>query len=255
MAQRPRGMDPAGQRSRPGDLTLGSSIGRRPPRPDRSALVGSVVFHVILLGALVVGAVWQRVREPEFVAYRVKLISPPPQVRAEQPTPVRTPEPRIVRPPEPERRVETPRPTQPEVKRPERTPVADTTPKPKEPEPVAGAKPDPESTGGADVNVNIEGQEFPFPDYLDNIILQINRYFRWEGSGSPTATVSFYINRDGSAGGIGLVERSRDLKFNFEAMAAIEQAGKRGAFGALPDGWVPDRLWVRYKFLPPGGMP
>jgi len=254
MVLRPRGKEPAGQQSRAGDLTLGSGIGRRPSRPDRRALVGSVLFHVVLLAALVVGAVWQRVREPEFVAYRVRLISPPPQVRAE-PTPVAPPQPRIVRPPDPERRVEQPRPTQPEVKRPEQTPVADTTPKPKEPEPVAGNKPDPDSPGGVDVNVNLEGQEFPFPDYLDNIILQINRYFRWDGSGTPSATVSFYINRDGSAGGIGLVERSRDLKFNFEAMAAIEQAGRRGAFGALPDGWVPERLWVKYRFLPPGGTP
>jgi outer membrane biosynthesis protein TonB len=197
------------------------------------------------------------VREPEFVAYRVRLISPAPQVQQQraQATPVPPVQPQIVRTPEPDRRVEAPKPLEPEVKRPEQTPVADTIPKPKEPEPVAGNKPDSTSVGGAGVNVQLEGQEFPFPDYLDNIIMQINRHFRWEGSGSPAATVSFYINRDGTTGGIGLVERSRDLKFNFEAMAAIEQAGKRGAFGPLPDGWVPERLWVRYKFLPPGGTP
>jgi hypothetical protein len=34
-------------------------------------------------------------------------------------------------------------------------------------------------------------------------------------------------------------------------MSAIELAGRNGAFGKLPDGWVPERLFVRYRFLPP----
>jgi hypothetical protein len=37
-----------------------------------------------------------------------------------------------------------------------------------------------------------------------------------------------------------------------EAVSAIEQAGQRGAFGALPKGWVNDRLPVAFSFLPPG---
>lgn len=238
----------------PGDRLIGTGIGRQPPRPGRGALMGSILFHFGLVGAVFAVSIIKP-DEPEFVTYRVSIVSPPPQVQGE-PAPTPPPEEKIVARPEPEPEppppVEKPKPKPPEEKRVERTPVADTTPKPKDPEPVKGNAPDSTSAGGVGVNVDIPGQDFPFPEYLENIILQINRYFRWTGSSSPTAMVAFFINRDGSVGGLSIVERSADYRFNVEAMSAIEQAGKRGAFGPLPDGWVSDRLFVRYRFLPPG---
>jgi len=71
-------------------------------------------------------------------------------------------------------------------------------------------------------------------------------------SGTPSAVVAFYINRDGTSGGIRIVERSGDIMFDAETMSAVELAGKNKAFGPLPDGWLQDRLWVRFRFLPPG---
>jgi len=235
----------------PTGVVLGESIGRKPPRPDRRTLFGSLAFHAVLAGAvLTVGAISAR-NTPAFETYAVKIFSPPPQVEG-PPTP--KPEvaaPTIVQQPEPE-----PKPTPPkrvnETKRPEQTPTEKPIEKPKKPEPVAGENPDPKSSGGENLDVDISGQEFPFPDYLANIIRQMDRYFRWNGSGNPSAVVAFAINRDGTVGNIKVVERSGDIMFDAETMSAVEIAGKRGAFGPLPEGWLQDRLWVRFRFIPPG---
>lgn len=248
-----RGKASAGGQSR-AHLLIGSGIGRKPPRPDRRAFIGSIIFHILLLGSLAFTTVIHD-EGPEFITYKMKLISPPPQVRGE-PRPVPPPQPRIVqapqrveRPPAPEKKPE------PVERRPEQTPVKqDSTPPPKpDTAKVAGnAPPDPKSVGGEGLNVDIEGAEFPFPEYLENIIRQINRYFRWEGDNSPEARVVFCVNRDGSVSGLSLIERSRDWKFNQQTMSAIEAIGQRKAFGPLPDGWVQERLCIRYRFLPPG---
>ncbi|HET9740798.1 MAG TPA: TonB C-terminal domain-containing protein [Solirubrobacteraceae bacterium] len=99
----------------------------------------------------------------------------------------------------------------------------------------------------------MEGKEFPFPDYLENIILVLNRHFRWSGNPALEGEVAFYIERDGSVGdtSIQVTRKSGDFRFDLEMMSAVEQAGNRRAFGPLPDGWVSDKLWVRFKFLPP----
>ncbi len=237
--QRPVGLGPM----------LGGSLGRRRPGPDRRAVVGSVGFHA----ALVIG-LWAstlvRPNTPEFEVYRVKLFSPPPQVEAPTPAPVavNTPirAPRTVQPPQ----------TRPTPPRPQQRPQAVERPpedaKPKPPEPTQGQNASPNSPGGENIDVDLEGQQFPFPEYLDNIILQLNRYFRWSGSPKLENQVVFYIGRDGTVGGIQVLQKSGDFNFDLQAMNAVEQAGRRGAFGPLPDGWVQDRLWIRFRFLPPG---
>ena len=53
-------------------------------------------------------------------------------------------------------------------------------------------------------------------------------------------------------GGLRLDDGSGNFNFDLEAMGAVEQAGRRAAFGPLPEGWQGDRLWVRFTFLPPG---
>ena len=58
--------------------------------------------------------------------------------------------------------------------------------------------------------------------------------------------------RDGSVRRIRVLKKSGNINFDLEAVSAIEQAGKRGAFGPLPPGWVNDRLPVAFSFLPPG---
>jgi hypothetical protein len=229
----------------------GTGIGRRRPGPDRRAVVGSLAFHVLLFGGLMGYGLLQARNLPQFEVYRVKLVSPPPQI-AGVPEPTVAP---VVRRPEPQRVVEAPKPRPQPPKRPVETkPPPKEQPKPKPPEPAKGAAPKPDSPGGENLDVDIVGQDFPFPDYLENIILQLNRYFRWSGNPNLQGEVAFYIESAGTIGrgSIRVVEKSGDFNFDLEMMSAVEQAGNRGAFGPLPEGWISDRLWVRFKFLPPG---
>jgi len=243
-AQRSRSGTPQALRG----LVLGSGIGLRRDRPDRRAVTSSLLVHAGMLVMFVLGGTLASRDLPAFENYRVRLVSPPPQVEG---PPVPRPEiaPAIVATP----RAETPTPREraPEVRRTESTPVE--AEKPKTAEPVAGAAPKPDSPGGDNLDVDIAGQEFPYPSYLENIIRQVNRYFRWSGASNPEVVLAFFIQRDGSVGGIQVVEKSGDFFFDLEAQKAVELAGRQGAFGPLPDGWVPDRLWVRFRFIPPGG--
>jgi outer membrane biosynthesis protein TonB len=230
-------------------VVLGTGIALRHGRPDRRAVTTSLVFHAVVVTGLVAAGALQSRNAPEFETYRVRLYSPPAQVEGPPPAQPRVTQ-AIVAAPRPEPVTERPRSAVAEVKRPEGAPVA--TAQPKSREPVAGPNPRPNSAGGENLDVDIAGQEFPFPVYLENIIRQINRYFRWSGDSSPEAVVAFYIQRDGATGGMQIVESSGDYRFNLQAMGAIELAGRRGAFGPLPDGWVQDRLWVKFRFIPPG---
>jgi outer membrane biosynthesis protein TonB len=185
---------------------------------------------------------------PEFQTFRVKLYSPSPQVQGPPaPAPVVTQN--IVQTPIVDRPVETTRP-ETAIERPEQTRVEEV--KQEEAAPVAGDRPDPNSTGGEDIDVDIGDEEFPFPEYLENIVLQMGRFIRWSGDSDPEAVVAFSIARDGSVGNLRVVEKSIDWRFDLQALDAVTQAGRAGAFGPLPDGWVQDRLWVKFRFIPPG---
>jgi outer membrane biosynthesis protein TonB len=144
-----------------------------------------------------------------------------------------------------------PKPT--ETKAPEKAPPP--APKPAAPSqaarPATGAQPKPDAArSGSGLNVQIEGDLFPFPGYLEHITEQISRYFRWTGASGLKAELYFEIMRDGSVQGIRLLSGSGDVAFNIEAMGAIEQAGNRRAFGPLPDGYSGDRLPVSFYFQP-----
>lgn len=241
----------------------GTGIGRRRPRPDRRAVLGSIAFHVLLLAGLYAAGL-HRATLPEFEVYRVQLRSPPPQVAAETPVvaPV-APDPIVVRE-APRTPPEATRPTPPKPEPPKETTPAETPPRPvktpekaaedppKEPVKSAGQAADSASTGGENIDVDMEGREFPYPEYLQNVISQLHRHFRWAGNPNLQAEVAFHITRDGSVGGIVVSRKSGDFNFDMEAMAAVEQVGRRGLFGPLPEGWVADRLWIRFRFLPPG---
>lgn len=129
------------------------------------------------------------------------------------------------------------------------TPNATATPAPKTPgaQPVAGGGP----TGGrgADVaNVKIEGIEFPYPVYLQNVVRQIALQFKPTARGALTAEVSFLIRRDGTIAGLRLTKRSSVYSFDQDALAAVELAGR--AFGPLPEGFSDDVLPVIFSFDP-----
>lgn len=230
-------------------------------RPGRRAVLGSLVLHAALLVAA-----WVTVRSlgapVDMVVYRVELVSPPPQVQG-PPEPVEAVAPKVVTseeapPPEPE--VEQPELETPEPKPPE--PVKEPTPAPKpraseaEPEKeekkVAGDAPDPKSAGGAGVNVRMQGEEFPEPGYLENVILQLNRHFRWSGNPRLAACVGFWIRKDGSVGNLEVINGSGDFRFDLNARGAVEAAGSRKAFGPLPEAWPYDVLPVQFSFTPAG---
>lgn len=240
--------------------SLASSINRRAARPDRRAVVWSVAFHVVLIAGILVSGFLYGSTLPDFVQYRVRLISPPPQVEGPRDPAQVAIAPNIVTPPKPDpepvREAPKPKPKPPEPKPPEATPDP---PKPAEPEkkddpkPVTGERADPKSTGGENIDVNMDGRDFPFPGYLENITLQLFRYFRWTGDPKLEGTVAFFIARDGSVGVMQVIGKSGDFNFDLQMLSAVERAGKAGVFGPLPDGWAQDRLWVRFTFLKPGG--
>jgi protein TonB len=113
-------------------------------------------------------------------------------------------------------------------------------------QPLPGEKP---STGNDVATVSTEGVAFPFPEYLQNIVSQVLR--RWQRPAQSTpleAEVSFFVHRDGSVTDLQFIRRSGNFAFDLEAQGAVEEAGRFKAFGALPDGWTSDVLFVRFYF-------
>jgi len=91
--------------------------------------------------------------------------------------------------------------------------------------------------------------EFPFPEYLQNVVSQVRR--RWqrpEQSVPLEAEVSFFVQRDGTVSDLHFVKRSGNFAFDLEAQGAVEEAGRNKAFGVLPAGWASDVLFVRFYF-------
>jgi protein TonB len=158
-----------------------------------------------------------------------------------------------------QRQAEQPKP---KPQPPRRTSQADTPPPPtrepeveREPAPRPAADslaPDVEpSTGSDPATVNTGGVDFPFPEYMRNIVAQVHR--RWKrptGNVSLRAEVQFFIHRDGSVTHFQFVERSGSFGFDLEAQGAIEAAANANAFGPLPEGFPEDVLVVSFFFDP-----
>jgi periplasmic protein TonB len=221
---------------------------RRRPTPSNTGLgvAGTVLVHG-LAGVLLFGGAPKRRAAPP--VYKVQLVAAPqadPGARrapdaverpsATPPAPLAKPKPapksaasHAAPPPAPdaEQREAAPR----------------TTPKTA---PLPGETP---STGSDVATVSTEGVEFPFPEYLQNVVSQIRR--RWQRPFESTpleAEVSFLIHRDGSITDLQFVKRSGSFAFDLEAEGAVEEAGRLHALGALPDGWNADVLFVRFYF-------
>jgi len=234
---------------------------RRPDSFDRSSLVGSLAVHavalVVALGSTMMG------REPvEFISYQIELVSPPPAAQAPEPAPARE-----------ELAVERPDPTPPAPEE-EKPVVEEEKPKPKPPEPKPTPRQEPPKEAaeerapavtdapvpkekpkesGEGINVRLEGVRRDYPAYYNNIITQIQRCFRWTGGGSWETTVYFAIRPDGTVSDLDFVKRSGSASFDFDAMGAVECAGK-GRFGPLPEELPFDVLPVQFNFRPQGGI-
>jgi outer membrane biosynthesis protein TonB len=176
---------------------------------------------------------------------RARHLTPP--VYRVSPAVVERPAERPAPPPQPAPRRSTVAPAAPPAAKPnvEREPAPRTTPPA---EPLPDVTP---STGSDPATVQIEGQEFPYPEYLRNLVAQVFR--RWQrpgGRAALQAEVFFLIHRDGSVSNLSFVKRSGNFAFDVEAQGAIEAAGAGGGFGPLPEGYANDVLPVSFFFDP-----
>src|SRR5688572_24458180 len=173
----PRAEDPmdAGPTPEPAPSSWGMRLRRQQTRLPRRFLYASVALHLAVVALFVLAGIRLKTIPP-LEQFRVTLVSPPPQVQG-PPEPVVTSSPVTVAPEPPK-----PAPPKPEpVKPPPRTQAAKPKPveqkKPEETPPARGPDPKPGPVGGENINVQQDGRDFQYPEYLENIALQINRYF------------------------------------------------------------------------------
>lgn len=214
-----------------------------------AGIAGTLAFHLGAVLFLVFAVKSVEIGPP---VYAVELVAAPAPAPAAKPAPdvverppAEDPAPNKVVPPKP-----TDKPAPPKPK-PVDKPAEKTEPNPRSTPtnaPLPGEKP---STGNDLVSVSIPGMQFPFPEYLRNIVQEI--YRRWErpsGNSALRAEVSFLIMRDGTVREIKLTRNSGNFSFDLSAQGAIEAAGSAGAFGPLPGGWQADVLPVSFYFTP-----
>ncbi len=220
---------------------------RRVPVNVSLGLAGTVVVHGLAGVFLFAAAAGSRAPLPP--TYKVRLIAAPEPTQETRKAPEAlerpaeekpAPAPHAKQPPKSTVSQATPPPTNDATRReaaPRTTPMV---------APLPGETP---STGSDVATVSTEGVEFPFPEYLQNIVGQILR--RWQRPLQSTpldAEVSFFIHREGSVTDLQFIKRSGNFAFDLEAQGAVEEAGRFKAFGSLPDGWPADVLFVRFYF-------
>ena len=225
-------------RAAPGGLTLG--------------VAGTVVVHAAFISMLIALAPKHEIPPP---VYRVNLVAAPapapvtatPTVSQPSPPP---PAPAPVKPAP--KTSKAPPPAPKPAPKPAPTPApTEAPPKKAPPTPATAAPNETPSTGTDAVTVKTPGLDFPFPDYLRNIVSQV--YRRWDrpmGASGLRAEVFFLITRDGSVKDIRFVTSSGNFGFDLGAQGAVEAAGNAHAFGRLPDQYGSDVLPVSFYFVP-----
>ena len=253
-------------------MTVPEEAPRREPRAERQPrqtvgkgpVLGSAFIHIVAIFL----AWWTSAATPpvpDFITFEIELISPPAAELGEQTPP--PPEELVIETPldpvpEP---LEEIAPTVIEEELPEETPVEE-PPVPEQTvtppdvelvddvEPAASPDPDPDvETPGEQLNIRMAGVQRDYPVYYNNILRQMERCFRWRGADDLRARVYFVINRDGSVSDVDILEPSRSITFDIEAMGAAECAGRPGRLGPLPDELPFDRFPVVFYFEPRSG--
>ncbi len=214
---------------------------RRRGQPPQQAVYASLGVHGALLVLAVFGdAVIRPAQMPPTV--RVNMVAAAPEdapIRLD-PTP-----PEVA---EEENRPPPPEPTPDPIPQVETPTVEAETPVEREPEPEPARA---EEVGEEVASIRIAGEASAFPDYQQNIIRQIQRYWRPPpGARDLRAEIYFLIHRDGRVTGFDWVARSGNPTFDTRAMSAVESAGLSGAFGPLPDDFPADALAVSFFFDP-----
>jgi outer membrane biosynthesis protein TonB len=208
-----------------------------------------MLAHGLAIALLILLA--SRSSEPPGTVYAVNLVAAPaapPAVKhaAPEATPRPAPSERTA-PVAPAKKGAKPVPVPPARTQPQpRTEAAPTTASTVRPLP--GETP---GTGSDIANVSTPGADFPFPEYLRNIVTEI--YRRWQrpaGSQALRAEISFLIMRDGTVKEIRVVSRSRSFSFDLGAQGAVEAAANARAFGPLPEGFPSSVLQISLLFVP-----
>ncbi|HEU4698150.1 MAG TPA: TonB C-terminal domain-containing protein [Gemmatimonadales bacterium] len=212
-------------------------------------LVGTLAVHALAVAGLLL-MVRPEIRKPSPPVYAVELIAAPAPAPKQRLAPEAIPTP----PPEPPAPPvkAAPKPAEaavPVPKRPVPTPPQQREAAPKtrsQATPLPGETP---STGTDVANLKTPGLQFPFPEYLRNVVNEILRRFNPQNA-ALHASIGFYITRDGSIRDLRFLQRSGSFSFDLEAQGAIEAAANANAFGPLPDGWPNDVLYIVYDFEP-----
>lgn len=217
------------------------------PAGVAAGLAGTVLVHVAVITFL-----WTTVTTVDLgpPVYAVELVAAPAPVPDQKPAPEVAPRPAVEEPPA----VPTPKAPKPAAEVPKAPAPKATQPTEPKPRTTPRATPLPgetPSTGTDAVTVSTPGLQFPYPDYLRNIVQEV--YRRWQrpfGNAALRAEVSFLILRDGSVREIRLAQPSGSFSFDLSAQGAIEAAGASESFGPLPDGYPADVLPVSFYFTP-----
>ena len=210
-------------------------------RVPLAAIWGSLGLHGLAILVLVLFSVSST---PELTAqtYQVRLIA-----AADLQAPLReTPAP--PRQAEEENRPPPPQPTDDPVPQTELPSVVEEVPQVEEPvtEPARA-----DEVGEEALNVQTDGARFVDPEYANNIVRQINRYWRPPDTARPLrAEITFVIERSGEVLDVQWLQRSGDATFDLEARGAIEAAARADVFGPLPEAFPFDQLQVSFYFDP-----
>lgn len=253
---------------------------------DRGSLIASVSVHVLGFALMLAVSIF-REDEVLYEVVSVQIYSPPPEPAPpepeDEPAPPEPEDELVVETPDPEPPAEEPEPEpppvepEPEPEPEEPEPEPEPEPVPEEPEvpdpPAEDPPPDapppppdeipseeaetpPEAEeredaeeGGLDVNVRQEAFSRDYPEYYENVVVQMRRCFR-PPSETREATVSFSIRRDGTTAEIGMARRSGSFVFDLAAQEAAECVGKSGRLGPLPDEYPLERLPILFRFSP-----
>ncbi len=209
-----------------------------------AGLVWTTVAHLAIVGLVVLAS---RSVQPMGTVYAVNLVAAPAPSETRRPIAEALPQPveRTAPIEQPSRTAPVPPAPTPTVPQPKREAAPQTA---STATPIAGETP---STGSDVANVSTPGAEFPYPEYLRNIVNEI--YRRWQRPAGPQSLrteVSFLILRDGTVREIRVSGRSRSLSFDLSAQGAVEAAANARAFGPLPEGFRSDVLAIALSFQP-----
>jgi protein TonB len=227
---------------------------------ERTKLTGSLGLSAVLHLSVAALVIWQFRPSPPIKLppiYKVNIVAAPPGPRAigeVKPSELIKTPPKPVDAPQKMREV-APKELAVPIKKASTKPVKKATPTP------AKAKPAPKSeapkagggpkggTGSDVATVKVNGIDFPYQGYLNNIVRQIALHFKPDNPNAPLhATVTFLIHRDGSVSELRFITGSGVYTFDIAVRGAVEKASK--SFGPLPDGFKDDVLPVIFNFDP-----